>query len=87
MKLEEYYVQLYVIFQVKDVLEIMREIPSFVKSYKYNLNNQMFVELHSSSKFLYVITLDQITNSFETHGTGFLNTTVSVVLNINQPKL
>uniref|UniRef100_A0A6B2KX15 WASH complex subunit 7 central domain-containing protein n=1 Tax=Arcella intermedia TaxID=1963864 RepID=A0A6B2KX15_9EUKA len=61
-----------------DVLEIMRKLPSFVSLYRYNLNNQIFIEATSQDKTLNAITVTHIANSIRTHGTGIMNTAVSV---------
>jgi len=60
-----------------DVLEIMRNIHVFVARYNYNLNNQIFVERTSDSKYLNSINITHIANSIRTHGTGIMNTTVN----------
>eukprot|EP00033_Pygsuia_biforma_P003806 GCRY01004171.1.p1 GENE.GCRY01004171.1~~GCRY01004171.1.p1 ORF type:complete len:1139 (-),score=210.05 GCRY01004171.1:215-3631(-) len=60
-----------------DVLEIMRNIHVFVSQFSYNLNNQIFVEHNSDSKFLNTINIVHIANSIRTHGTGIMNTTVN----------
>lgn len=59
-----------------DVLEIMRNIHSFVSNYLYNLNNQMFIEKNSKNKHLNAINIRHIANSLRTHGIGIINTTV-----------
>lgn len=61
-----------------DVLEIMRNIHLFVSNYLYNLNNQIFIERDSNNKHLNTINIRHIANSLRTHGTGIINTTVSV---------
>eukprot|EP01125_Pyxidicula_operculata_P006596 TRINITY_DN2276_c0_g1_i2.p1 TRINITY_DN2276_c0_g1~~TRINITY_DN2276_c0_g1_i2.p1 ORF type:complete len:748 (-),score=152.51 TRINITY_DN2276_c0_g1_i2:90-2333(-) len=61
-----------------DVLEIMRKLNSFVINYRYNLNNQIFIEATSENNTLNVISVQHIANSIRTHGTGIMNTTVSV---------
>jgi len=60
-----------------DVLEIMRAIHVFVAKYSYNLNNQIFIERSSDSKFLNTINIQHIANSIRTHGTGIMNTAVN----------
>ncbi|XP_059490838.1 WASH complex subunit 4 [Neocloeon triangulifer] len=60
-----------------DVLEITRNLPSFVSNHVYNLNNQIFVELASNNKYLNTINVQHIANSIRTHGTGIINTTVN----------
>lgn len=61
-----------------DVLEIMRNFHLFVSNYLYNLNNQIFVERSSNNKHLNTINIRHIANSLRTHGTGIINTTVSL---------
>jgi len=60
-----------------DVLEIMRNLHTFVSSHVYNLNNQMFIEVSSNNKYLNTINVQHNYNSIRTHGTGIINTTVS----------
>ncbi|EDQ91034.1 uncharacterized protein MONBRDRAFT_15671 [Monosiga brevicollis MX1] len=60
-----------------DVLEIMRNIHTFVSRYNYNLNNQIFVQKSSPNKHLNTINIQHIANSIRTHGTGIMNTTVN----------
>lgn len=59
------------------MLEIMRNIHIFVSRYKYNLNNQIFVEKTSDNKTLNTINIGHISNSIRTHGIGIMNTTVT----------
>ncbi|OQV12635.1 WASH complex subunit 7 [Hypsibius exemplaris] len=63
--------------QGADILEIMRNINSFVTSYTYNLNNQVFVERSSNNKHLNTIGIRHVANSLRTHGIGVMNTTVN----------
>lgn len=63
-----------------DVLEIMRNINSFVSNYLYNLNNQIFIEQSSNNKHLNTINIRHIANSLRTHGIGIINTTVSLLM-------
>ena len=60
-----------------DVLEIMRNIHTFVSRYSYNLNNQFFVERSSGSKHLNTFSIRHVSNSIRTHGTGIVNTAVN----------
>lgn len=62
-----------------DVLEIMRAIHLFVARFSYNLNNQIFLERSSESKFLHTINIQHIANSIRTHGTGIMNTAVNFI--------
>ena len=63
-----------------DILEIMRNILVFVSKYVYNLNTQVFVERTSNNKHLNTISIRHLANSIRTHGTGIMNTTVSLAL-------
>jgi WASH complex subunit 7 len=60
-----------------DVLQIMRNIHVFVRSYHYNLNNQIFIQHESDGKNLNSINVDVIAESIRTHGIGIMNTTVN----------
>lgn len=60
-----------------DVLEIMRNIQTFVRDYNYNINNQVFIEKASNNKTLNTINIQHVSNSIRTHGTGIMNTTVN----------
>lgn len=62
-----------------DVLEIMRGIHVFVARFAYNINNQVFIERASDSKFLNSINIQHIANSIRTHGTGIMNTAVNLI--------
>ena len=60
-----------------DVLQIMRLIHVFARTYHYNLNNQIFVQHESEGKNLNSINVDIIADSIRTHGIGIMNTTVN----------
>lgn len=62
------------------MLEIMRNLNVFVQHYQYNLNQQFFVEISSNNKHLNTVTIKHIANSIRTHGTGIINTTVSILI-------
>lgn len=68
------------VYKGLDVLEIMRDLPVFVSRYLYNMNNQIFVEASSDNKHLNTINIRHIANSIRTHGTGIVNTTVSLAI-------
>ena len=54
-----------------DVLQIMRNIHVFVANYRYNLNNQVFVEAGGEQmKHLNTIGIKHIANSIRVHGVG-----------------
>lgn len=61
-----------------DVLEIMRNLDTFVTKYSYNLINQIFIENYSTSKHLNTINIKHISNSIRIHGSGIMSTTVSI---------
>ena len=63
--------------QGADIVEIMRNISTFVSEYTYNLNNQVFVERSSNNKYLNTIGIKHVANSLRTHGIGVVNTTVN----------
>ena len=44
----------YLLWQGLDVLQIMRNLPIFVRLHRYNLNQQLFVEADSDAKYLYI---------------------------------
>eukprot|EP01094_Clydonella_sp_ATCC50884_P012957 TRINITY_DN2324_c0_g1_i2.p1 TRINITY_DN2324_c0_g1~~TRINITY_DN2324_c0_g1_i2.p1 ORF type:complete len:1145 (+),score=548.34 TRINITY_DN2324_c0_g1_i2:58-3435(+) len=60
-----------------DVLEIMRNIHIFTAVYNYNLNNQIFIQRSSESKFLNTVNIGHISNSLRSHGGGIMNTAVN----------
>eukprot|EP01126_Amoeba_proteus_P057914 TRINITY_DN7419_c0_g1_i3.p1 TRINITY_DN7419_c0_g1~~TRINITY_DN7419_c0_g1_i3.p1 ORF type:complete len:624 (-),score=114.97 TRINITY_DN7419_c0_g1_i3:112-1983(-) len=70
-----------------DILEIMRRIESFVSNYRYNLNNQVFIERYSENNYLSVIGIEHIANSIRTHGTGICSTAVSVTYQFLKEKI
>ncbi|KAJ7526561.1 hypothetical protein O6H91_16G012300 [Diphasiastrum complanatum] len=63
-----------------DVLEIMRNIHTFVACFTYNLNTQVFIERFSNSvtrKHVNTLTVKHVANSIRTHGIGIMSTTVN----------
>lgn len=70
-----------------DVLELMRNIQEFVLNYRYNMNDQTFVEISSNNKHLNTITIDLIAGSIQTHGTGIVNTTTNFIYQFLRNKL
>uniref|UniRef100_A0A0K2V1R6 WASH complex subunit 4 n=2 Tax=Lepeophtheirus salmonis TaxID=72036 RepID=A0A0K2V1R6_LEPSM len=60
-----------------DVLEIIKDIDTFVFEYGYNLNSQSFIQIRSKSKYINCIGILQIASSIRTHGMGIVNTTVN----------
>lgn len=77
LKMQEVHLPSQQLEQDFDVLEIMRNIHFFVPKYLYNLSNQVFVEKCSNNKHLNTISIQHITNSIRTHGTGIINTAVN----------
>ncbi len=63
--------------QGPDLLEITRNIQTFVTNHFYNLNNQIFIEMSSNNKHLNVINIQHTTNSICTHGAGIMSTAVN----------
>lgn len=70
-----------------DIVEITRNITSFIASYQYNLNNQFFIERDSSNKHLNVLTIKHFANSIQTHGFGIINSTVNFIYKFLRQKL
>ncbi len=62
-----------------DVLNIIRNINTFVSKYTYNLYNQTFVELSKENKQLNTIGIEQVADSIQTHGLGIISTNVNSV--------
>ena len=62
--------------QGKDILEIVRSISTFAKSYTYNLHNQQFIEIAKDSSYINIIGVQQIISSLYTHGKGIVNSIV-----------
>lgn len=53
-----------------DILFLIRNINSFINNYNYNINNQIFIENKSNSKFLNTITISHIANNIRIYGIG-----------------
>ena len=60
-----------------DILSVVRNIPAFVNSYKYNILNQRFLEITGENKIISCISIQQLADSIRTHGLGILSTTVN----------
>ncbi len=67
--------------QGPDALEIMRHLDAFVRRYRYNANDQVFVERPQSggggggdAKYLSTVGVSHVSNSVRCHGAGILNT-------------
>jgi hypothetical protein len=66
-----------------DLIRIVTNLSSFVSSYNYDFNEQMFIEKISKSKMLSIIRVPNAVSSIKTHGRGILNSTVSPLINIH----
>uniref|UniRef100_A0A224XIU3 Uncharacterized protein n=1 Tax=Panstrongylus lignarius TaxID=156445 RepID=A0A224XIU3_9HEMI len=73
--------------QSMDLVDIVRNIDMFVTKFSYNLNSQCFVERSSNNKHLSTITVDHVSNSIATHGTGIINTTTNYIYQFIKKKL
>ena len=62
-----------------DLLELTRNIQSFVTNFNYNLNNQMFIQKPNEDRYLDVLQIQHVSNSIQTHGFGILNTAVNFI--------
>lgn len=60
-----------------DILAVVRNIPQFVTTYKYNILNQRFLEITGDNKIISCISIQQLSDSIRTHGLGILSTTVN----------
>ncbi|KAL0233620.1 hypothetical protein PCE1_002133 [Barthelona sp. PCE] len=66
--------------QTLDVLEIMRNINSFVTAHNYSLSGQFFIsKIKTKNKYIQTLTLNHISNSVRVHGVGVLNSTVNFI--------
>ena len=72
-----------------DVLQIMRNIHVFVSSFRYNLNQQIFVESGSATdgKHLNTVGIRHIAASIRVHGHGMMNTAVNFTFLFLRKKL
>ena len=78
LKLHDVFLPNYTIERDKfDILTVVRNIPTFVNSYKYNMLNQRFLELTGENKIINCISIQQLADSIRTHGLGILSTTVN----------
>ncbi|KAL1452747.1 hypothetical protein WDU94_006948 [Cyamophila willieti] len=62
-----------------DILFLIRNINSFINNYNYNINNQIFIENKSNSKFLNTITISHIANNIRIYGIGIINTLINYI--------
>ena len=63
--------------QGKDILDIIRNLQKFTKSYTHNMHSQMFIEIVNDSSYLNIIGVQQIINSLYTHGKGIINSIIN----------
>ena len=72
-----------------DVLQIMRNIHLFVRNFRYNLHNQIFVESGGAheGKHLNTIGIRHVAASIRVHGAGIMNTAVNFTYQYLKRKL
>ena len=63
--------------QGKDLLDIVRNLATFSKTYTHNLHSQQFIELVKDANYINVIGVQQILSSLYTHGKGIINTIIN----------
>ena len=63
--------------QGKDILDIIRNLSKFVKSYTHNMHSQIFIEINNESSYINIIGVQQIINSLYTHGKGIINSLIN----------
>lgn len=61
-----------------DILKIIKNIPEFISTYKYNLLTQKFLEITNENKIITSIGIQQLSDSIKTHGLGILSTSVNI---------
>ena len=69
-----------------DLLELTRNIQSFVTEFNYNLNNQMFIQKAKEERYLDVLQIKHVSNSIQTHGFGILGSAVNHIYNFLKSK-
>eukprot|EP01129_Flabellula_baltica_P015634 TRINITY_DN8032_c0_g1_i1.p1 TRINITY_DN8032_c0_g1~~TRINITY_DN8032_c0_g1_i1.p1 ORF type:complete len:1108 (-),score=219.26 TRINITY_DN8032_c0_g1_i1:5-3328(-) len=88
LDLQEVYLPGQTLEQSLDILRIMRLLPSFVRHYCYDMNNQLFIEKKSDkNNTLATINIQNIASSLKIHGGGIMNTTVSVTYQFLNQKI
>ncbi|KAG9509637.1 WASH complex subunit 4, partial [Fragariocoptes setiger] len=79
-----------------DVLDITRNLASFVTLYDYNLYNQMFVEHvtmslvqqgNNSKSQVNILLIHHVANSIQTHGYGIISTAVNMAYRLVRKQL
>jgi hypothetical protein len=63
--------------QGKDILEIVRNLGTFSKSYTHNLHSQQFIEIVKDGSYINIIGVPQILSSLYTHGKGIVNSIIN----------
>ena len=63
--------------QGKDILDIIRNLNKFTKSYTHNMHSQIFIEINNESSYINIIGVQQIINSLYTHGKGIINSIIN----------
>ena len=77
LNLHEVYLPNQNLDQGKNVLEIVRSISTFARSFTYNLHNQQFIEIVKDFSYINIIGVQQISSSLYTHGKGIVNSIVN----------
>ena len=77
LNLHEVYLPNQNLEQGKDILDIIRNLPKFTKSYTHNMHSQIFIEMVKDSSYINVIGVQQIINSLYTHGKGIVNSIIN----------
>ena len=63
--------------QGKDILDIVRNLGSFSRSYTHNLHSQQFIEIVKEGSYINIIGVQQILSSLYTHGKGIVNSIIN----------
>ena len=77
LNLHEVYLPNQNLEQGKDILEIIRNLPTFTKNYIHNMHSQIFIEIPKESSYINTIGVQQIINSLYTHGKGIINSIIN----------
>ncbi|KAL0219911.1 hypothetical protein P9112_005564 [Eukaryota sp. TZLM1-RC] len=71
-----------------DILEVVRHLHVFVRKFHYDLHQQNFIErIDSSKRNVNIITIEHVSNSIKTHGTGITHSTVNFTYTFMAKKL
>ena len=63
--------------QGKDILDVVRNLGTFSKSYTHNLHSQQFIEIVKEGSYINIIGVQQILSSLYTHGKGIVNSIIN----------